>query len=105
MEAYEVVFELRLRALRVIEKRGEDYFPYVNSDDNKERTARVGEFWLKLISGRQLLVGIPRTDGTVPDKILYDSDRVLDYQNVHVIEHVLLPALRKEMVLDDLAGV
>ena len=105
MEAHEVIWELRIRAIQFISRKGEDYFPYANSDANKERTARIGDFWLKLLSGRQLKVGRSQLDRSLPDMVLYDSARMLDYQNVHVIEVVLLPLLRKEMILDDLAAV
>ena len=101
---FAVISELRVRAIRLLARNGDTYFPY-GPNDEKRRSVDLGNIWVWLFSGRRLTVSVALPECKHPGLIVYDSDRLFDYQNVHVIEHVVLPALRREMVLDDLASV
>ena len=104
-ESSEVVAELRARAIRLIARHGISTYPHgVNGEG--VRVFNIDDIRFEVRSGRRLLVGFSGARYTeVMSKVLYDSDRLVKYQNVHVIRLEVLPRLRKEMVLDDLANI
>ncbi len=99
---YAITAEIRSRSIRYLTTRGETLYQQSYHPGYKERRARLGNVLLRLVWNQHLIITV---DASPRDLVVYDSDRLEEYQNQHVIEHVVLPLLRREMLLDDLARV
>lgn len=104
-EQYSLVSELRIRAINLVARHGEDTMPNGPWGD-KVKVAVLDNLRFEIVNGRHLRVGIARKD--YPEMIgetIYDSDNLRNVVDTNLIKVMVLPLMRRKMVLDDLASV
>lgn len=104
-DRFALVSELRSRTIRLVARCGEETMPNGPWGD-KVKVAILDKLRFEVVNGRQLRVGIKRKG--YPEMIgetIYDSDDLRHVVDLHLIKVMVLPLMRREMVLDDLASV
>ncbi len=92
-----LIAEFRTRVYRVLAREGHSDFKI---DGSKIRLAHRGDLFIRYEPPR-LRVSLNKLPAGM--ECIYDSDRKDDYQNTPMMEHYVLPELRKLQILDDLA--
>jgi len=91
--------ELRSRCFWLLNQRGKTTLNGVS------RAVTIENIGIKLVAGTHLTVAAHTRTSPSITFLLYDSERPPEYHNLHTICWVVLPLLRKEMVLDDLSRI
>lgn len=114
MSDAEIIAELRIRTIRLVALHGEETMPNGPWGDKvKVASLKIpaGEIMggrilrFEVVNGRAIRVGISHEDWGQISEPIYDTDKTRRVVDMNLINGMLLPLMRREMLLDDLASV
>lgn len=110
----ETIAELRIRTIRLVSRNGVTTMPSGPWGDKiKVATLKIPAFQImggrtlrfEIVNGRAMRVGIGHEDWDSIDETIYDTDNNRRVADINLINKMILPLMRREMLLDDLASV
>lgn len=110
----EAIAELRIRTIRIVSRNGVETMPSGPWGDKvKVATLKIPAFQImggktlrfEIVNGRAMRVGIGHEEWDTIAETIYNTDNNRLVVDMNLINKMILPLMRREMLLDDLASV